>query len=259
MSKAISHPLDAELRDLWQRRHELSEKEWRRLREIIFTVLLPLNYGMYTSLAGHRRQDLIEQFITVRVYMPATAPNYRSKSIHVGALQGEYYRNFLIDVWRQEKRERTRPGKKDDIGETILKGWGEEPDLSLNEIDTLKVAGFSVEGVAKSAGEFLANSPQWVLFFLGLHHCPDEDERVPLSVLARERQIPNYHAKALELGITSERGGFRNYEEFSATRLGRWLGFIGVPINLEHVALMGLMLKILCWVSLYQVKEQGLA
>jgi len=253
------HPLDEELGRLWSRRHAMTPREWQRLHDVVFEILSPVNYTHYGSLPGYSRRDLIAAYFRDRVFLPVTTTRNPCSTVHAGALRRIYYPHYLLDLIRSHKRKREDLGWEEDIGGTESGTETDELDLATTESRVLKQDGYSVEQVAWSATAFLAGNPDWVLIYLGRHHCPEDEDRVPLSTVAREQGIRNYHAKALELGITCERGGFQNYDDFAATRLGRWFEGLGIAIRMENVDLIEAALKILCWVALTKVRELGFA
>ncbi len=245
------HLLDKELETLWIRRDRLTEPEWARLREIVFLVLSKRNFSHYGSLQGYPQEDLIEDFFTRKVFEPVTKAAYQAaRAMHAGALCA-FFVNFLNDAIDVEHREPASSALGVDDPEAALRNHADCAKLDEGGIKAiLDAAGLSVDKVAQSAERFLAGSEEWVRVYLGMHYCPDDDEAVPLIHVAARWEIPSHHHRAVLLGITWPRGGFQNYDQFSATLLGGWVTGLGIRVDVESIELIETALKMLCVAAL---------
>lgn len=255
--------LDERLNDLWQRRDQLTPAEGEELYRLVHRILGEQRVAEYASLPGCSPEELVTDFFADKVYLPATRSAYQVSSVHSGALC-VYYRRYLRDRIRGGADGGAAPGRPASSGsehdaETAaaedIPDSPREPDLP----ELLQEQGLSLEQVAQAAlnllnaqGRWQPLQPDgwWIRLYLGLHYCPDKEVAMPLSALAREYDIPAYHYKARQLGITWPRGGFQGLEAFAGTVLGQWIGSLGIPLQPEQTALLYGVLRILCCTAL---------
>ncbi len=250
-----THPLDAELRDLWSRRRDLDDGGWTRLYEIATTVLM--NYKP-RELAGlpEDRDVYVLEFFQDKVFRLDSL----SRCDHVGALR-LYYQHYLRDLIRskwarashevadEHDPERESPPSLDEATEATASRL--DPFVELAE------AGFAPIEVAESASAWLAASEEWVPLFVALSNCPDAWLSEPLVHLARRKGIKSQAYKAGKLGF-NWRGG--DVDGFADTLIGRWIvESLGIELVPENSLLILGALKILCFQALSWAEQQEAA
>jgi hypothetical protein len=151
----------------------------------------------------------------------------------------------------------------DSITEMLLEGPADMPlklpvDSVLRDV-VLQYTGVDLERVVQGAADFLhgkgewadlANDAWWMRLYLRCHFCPESEDAIPMSQIARRYSVPSYHSKAIKLGVTVPKGRDAALEAFRDSYRGRWLVSVGVPIDPEHLLEMSVSLKILCAVAL---------
>ncbi len=252
---SANHPLDAELRDLWNRRRDLDQAGWTRLYEISATVLR--NYKP-RELAGlpEDREVYVLDFFQDKVFRLDSL----SRCDHVGALR-LYYQHYLRDLIRSKQAraghevadehdpERESPPSLDEARDAAA--GNPDPFVELTE------AGFALTEVAASASAWLAASEEWVRLFVALSNCPDATRSEPLVYLARRKGIKSQAYKAEKLGF-NWRGG--DVDGFAGTLLGRWIvDSLGIELIPENSPLILGVLKILCFEALSWAEQQEAA
>ncbi|EDN66142.1 hypothetical protein BGP_0548 [Beggiatoa sp. PS] len=119
-----------------------------------------------------------------------------------------------------------------------------EPEIDENHLSSQKgTLQFALEQeIRPAAQQFLHENEEWVLLYLAHNACLEKGK--PLSKLEKIYQIPNYHHKARQLGITRKKGEFENgYEK---TLLGKWLLSLSLSLEKDNFADIEVALKILC-------------
>lgn len=118
--------------------------------------------------------------------------------------------------------------------------------LRLSALYTAAQAFLAAEG--EWAG--LAEKIWWIQLYLREYFCPDREHATPMSTLAREYQIPSYHYRALELGVTVPLDPAKAAKCFHGSLRARWLKSVGIPVDADHRAEVAVALKVLCIAAL---------
>jgi hypothetical protein len=247
--------LDERLGDLWYRRDTLTDAEWHELCQLVRRILSSVSYPHYSELQD-LPEECIDMFCTDKVFWAAKQPQYQARRMHAGALIGDLYPHYLIDLIRAKKRHQ----------EPLVTALPEAPEQdssasieqlcgAVDERDHLYELGLAPEQIRQAAQRFLETQEEWARLYLARHHCPDPKSAVPLSRLAEDYEIASYHYKARQLGIAFPKGGFGNYEDFAGTDLGQWVTGLGVEVNSENQKAVDEVLQILCLAALNWYKE----
>lgn len=270
MSKRFRE-LDETLRDLWRQRDQLTQHEWFELYELTHRILSAQGFSEYASLPQDAPKDLIDGFFEDKVYLPTTSPDYQPNAIdHSGAL-GVFYRRYLISRIRQiQSQTRQFPpdgGDEPESGDALAqipdpRGADQEPEDNFVEPSLEEWLGkhqLSLKQVVQAALDFLCargdwrhleEDRHWIRLYLSQHHCPDQDEAIPLATLAARNDIPSYDYRARKLGITWSKRGFESPEAFAQTLLGQWIAALNIPIQPECQTAICAAQSVLCHVAL---------
>lgn len=253
-----------ELSELWARRDRLSEKEWHRLYELVMTTLAcsPPGEEYGEVLSREAEAAWRDSFFTDKVLMPATAGNAAmSRELTPGGLR-HFYRNYLRDQLRKVKRRREQQGydgSEEDIAHNTPGPWSVADGQSEDDCECFgDDEQENDEAIQRSAREFLQGSEDWVVVYLALHFCNGR-ERLPLSKIHQQFQIPSYHYKARQLGIAPPRGGFDELEEFRQTLIGGWLSDNGVDLDPERREPIRRAFDLLCLEAFREATRRELA
>lgn len=261
--------LNQHLRDLWSRRTTLSAAEWETLYTIVYRVLKPKYRSLVAELAM-TPDEAIADFFADKVF--ALADN-ATEVYYSGAL-GVFYMRYLISLQRDpyvQLRVPPDPDAEDFAAELTGLPWNtfnqavtSEPSAStvpsqrLRD-DVAQLLGIALEDITREARDFLngqghwsalADESHWIRLYLRCHQCPDQEDAIPVSTLARRHQIPSYHDRAVKIGVTVPKRQDAALEAFRASYRGQWLNHLGIPVDPEHVEEMSLALKMLCLVAL---------
>jgi hypothetical protein len=223
-------------------------------------------------LSAEDRKAWRDSFFADKVLMPAVAGNgAMSRELTPGGL-GVFYRNYLRDQVRKVRR---RPeyqgyeGAEDDLvdegtvsADSPMQDASGASDRDAPDACSIDPSAFS-EGldtgaVRERAAEFVTEAEDWVVIYLALHFCGGRD-RLPLSKIHQQFQIPSYHYKARELGIAPPRGGYEELEAFGKTMLGRWLQDCGVALDPDRIETIRQAFDLLCLEAFREAGERGLA
>lgn len=226
MHMITSHPghclktdnnIDQRLAELWGNRARLDEAGWGELYRIILQVLMRSRARELAALT-QEREEYIHKFFLLKVFEPARHDS--SPVRHAGALH-EYFRRFLLDEIRGLKIRDTVP--LDDADHAEEDSVSTQPSGAHFGPHYPKAVecGFNEEEAFHSAQHFLRAAESWVVLYLSLHFCPDDDDAMPLSRLAQRYRIASYHYRAKQLGITARKGELP--ETYGETMLGGWL------------------------------------
>ena len=250
-----THPLDAELRDLWSRRRDLDEAGWTRLYAIAMTVLMNCKPRELAGLPEDR-DVYIAEFFQDKVFRLDSL----SRCDHVGALR-LYYQRYLRDLIRnRQARASHEVADGHDPAHESPPSLDGAPDTAASGLDPfveLVEAGFAPTEVATSARAWLAASEEWVRLFVALSNCPDATRSEPLVHLAKRKGIKSQAYKAEKLGF-NWRGG--DLDGFAGTLLGRWIvDSLGIELIPENSPLILGVLKILCFEALSWAEQQEAA
>jgi hypothetical protein len=264
-----------ELADLWARRDRLNQAEWARLYDLVMQALAwsaPPREEASLVLGAEGRQAWRDSFFADKVVMPAIAGNSAmSRELTPGGL-GVFYRNYLRDQVRKTKRRPEYQGYKgaeDDLVDegTVSATPPMEDGSDTSDGDSADACsidpsafseGLDAAAIRESARGFLEEADDWVVIYLALHFCHGRD-RLPLSKIHQQFQIPSYHYKARELGIAPPRGGYEDFEAFGDTMLGRWLQDCRVPLDPDRIETIRQAFDLLCLEAFREASDRGLA
>jgi len=252
------------LAQLWRHRSQFSEdKEWEQLYQLVYRVLKRSRCSELESLPLDIT-DYIDGFFCNKVYLPATKPNFEDKELFSEYVLIVFFRHYLRDILDDAYLKRTDPlplenESNDNESDKHFQRKYTQDELMLfqapqtqDELMLLREEGLELKQVSKSARQFLRKSEEWVRLYLALHTCPDKEDRLPLRKLAKIYQIPAYHCRAKQLGITRselEHG----YEK---TLIGQWLLSLDILLISENQYVIEVVLKILCWEALSIYKKK---
>ena len=229
--------------ELWHSRERLDEAGWAGLYQVTHELLASCSVKSFVAELGDRKA-LIDDFFHDKIFM--TAGSGGGVPFSGGALC-QYFRRYLTDRTRNAWDAHRVSG---DEAETIYENCDCEPEEDTDQI--LEEIGLKVSQVAESARGFLETLAESDRIYLFFSACADEAEA--LSSLAKRFRIPSYHHRAKRLGITREKGQLEaGYEE---TQIGGWLSrSLGIGITADHSREILAALKILCLVSLSELKD----
>jgi hypothetical protein len=249
---------DVRLDDLWRRRIDLTETEWKQLYELVYSILHRQQrrfVSQYRTLSasGLTEDDLIEDYFCDGVFGRA-AKSSVGRYIHAGGLI-RFYSNYLIDRLREHSR--SRQGDTESWDDARVRGEvSDQPCAEQDQVEqVLKEAGLEPVSVMESATKFLTEIETWALLMLGRSVCPDPDDAEPLYRLAREAAIPSYAARARKLGITVGRTRFGEPSIVRGSLLQGWIESFDIEIADENQAVIIALLQILCQAALIMVAE----
>ncbi len=128
-----------------------------------------------------------------------------------------------------------------------------DAELKPKYVNSFFYAGLKLKSVKSSARDFFFENKEWVNLYLSLNTCVDDKTQIPLFKLAELHQIPSYHYRAKDLGITRKKGQFE--EGYEKTILGKWLLSLGLSTKIENRGAIEVAFKILCWEALSFTKK----
>ena len=260
-----------ELAELWARRDQLDEPEWARLYELVMNALAasPPREEWTDPLSAEPARAWRDSFFADKVLNPAIAGNAAmSRELTPGGLP-HFYRNYLLDQIRKVNRRHEYQGyegSEEDLADPASVGGGqavaEWPGKPTDEGGECSIAvgdcSFDTAMIEDGARDFLKGSEDWVVVYLALHFCGGRD-RLPLSRIHQQFQIPSYHHKARQLGIAPPRGGYEELAQFESTMIGRWLKGLGIELIPEKAELIQQAFDFLCLEAFRQARSRGLA
>lgn len=245
---------DVRLDDLWRRRIDLTESEWKQLYDLVYAIL----HGQQRRFSSHYRTltatglsetDLIGDYFAYEV-MGKAARTSPTRFIHAGGL-AFFYKNYLISRIRESRTDATAWIDRRDLGGPDMERCAETAQVE----HVLAKADLDPKLVSESATRFLRTAEPWVLIMLGHSVCPDPDDAVPLYQLAREAGIPSYADRARKLGITVGRARFGEPEAIRESLLRDWVESFGIETADGSQAVIHALLQILCQAALIMVAE----
>ncbi|MCA1779510.1 MAG: hypothetical protein LC637_09045 [Xanthomonadaceae bacterium] len=235
---------DAQLSDLWARRGDLSEREWGELYQRVMAALASGRNDFEQSLAGghpKNAEELRHAFFVHKIATPALLPGYVPRpQLSAGGVRAFYF-NFLRDEHDRRKRRPEQQLPHDNDARMADPAAEHEACEARGHRP-----GFDRDALEKSARKFLRKSEYWVVLYLALHFCHGR-ERLPLSKIQYQYQIPSYHYKAKLLGIAPPRGGYTGFAGFSKTMLGRWLADNAIPLQEDKMDIIRSAFDVLCF------------
>lgn len=240
---------DARLTDLWSRRETLGQAEWSELYQQVWRALARAHAPELAGLPMER-EEYIQKYFLLKVFEPATYGN--TAPHHSGALKA-WFRRFLVDELRAWGYRKTDSLDGDDGDAAQVQGttYATTPSLPDHTADDCRP---SEAAAAAQAKDFFAATEPWVRLYLALHFCPDAEDALPLSVLARRYQVNAYHHRARRLGISRHKDN--TPADYGDTLLGAWLVQVtGEPIHASHMDCYRRVLAILCLVAIHLETE----
>ena len=242
--------VDNRLVQLWERRDELTEAEWEELYKLIFGILKRSAPSILRSLP-ESKEHYIQDFFLLKVFEPVK----RNSASPYGANElCAYFNNYLRDVNRGASLRTTDYVEDyDKVERTCEYAHDDAVPVDGEFFDY----GFSHQDVHQRANLFLAQLDDIGRIYLALHACADEEDDgsdfEPLYKLAKRLNIPSYHYRAHQLGITRKKGEFG--DDYESTQIGQWLAKgLGLELTANPAVLTAL--KILCLESLQQYQQE---
>jgi hypothetical protein len=235
---------DVRLPDLWSRREMLDPAEWTELYQLVWRALAHAHVPELANLPMER-EEYIQKFFLLKVFETTTFSN--AAPHHSGALKA-WFRRFLIDELRAWGYRKTDSLDGDEGGHPEAQAVAAElhthfPDPAADDCRQAEAR------AATQAAGFLATAEHWVRLYLALHFCPDAEDALPLSVLARRYRVNAYHHRARKLGITLHRDSLT--ADYGDTLIGAWLVTVtGEPIHSSQMDCYRRALAILCLVAI---------
>jgi hypothetical protein len=240
---------DARLTDLWSLRETLGQAEWSELYQQVWCALA---HAHAPELAGlpMEREEYIQKYFLLKVFEPATYGN--AAPHHSGALKA-WFRRFLVDELRAWGYRKTDSLDGDEAGHPEAEAAAAGSHAHFHDPAADDCHQSDVRAANQAAG-FFAESEPWVRLYLALHFCPDAEDALPLSVIAKRYQVNAYHHRARKLGITLHRDSL--VADYGSTRIGAWLMAItGAPIHPSQMDCYRRALGILCLEAIRQELE----
>ena len=235
---------DNRLVQLWERRDELTEAEWEELYKLILSILKRSAPSILRSLP-ESKEHYIQDFFLLKVFEPA---KHNSDSPRGANELCSYFKNYLIDVYRGASLRTT--DYVEDYDE-VERSCDNAHDDTVPADGEFFDYGFSHQDVHQRANLFLNQLDDIGRIYLALHACADAPE--PLYKLAARLNIPSYHYRAHQLGITRKKGEFG--DDYESTLIGQWLAKV-LGLELTANTAVHTALKILCLESLQQYQHE---
>ncbi|AKS41373.1 hypothetical protein [Wenzhouxiangella marina] len=259
-----------ELAGLWARRDALDEAEWTRLHALVMAELAaaPPGEEFDAVLSRENASAWRDSFFADKVLMPAIRGNAAmSRELTRGGLR-VFYRNYLRDQLRKIGRRREvqgYEGAEDNVPDAVNHNPAFiDPSASIQASTDLTCPIDDSDGdrdgnpLQASAIAFMRGAENWVVVYLALHFCGGRD-RLPLSKVHQQFQIPSYHYKARQLGIAPPRGGFESFSEFGETMIGQWLSTNGIELDEDNIEAIRQAFDRLCLAAFHEARDRGLA
>jgi len=253
------------LKELWERRSQLTNAEWEQLYQLVFSVL-KRSRGACPEL-GSLPSDIkhyIDCFFCDKVFLPTTKPTFEDNELHAKhaliVFFSRYLRDHLDDPYLKRALPLEDESNDNDSDEHFQTAYTPDELIRFQTTDTpnelmlLREVGLDSKQVTESARKFIKKSEKWVRLYLALHTCPNKEDRLPLKHLAENYQIPAYHSRARQLGITRKKGEFE--QGYEKTLIGQWLVSMNISLNKENQQLIEAAFKILCWEALSIYKKK---
>ncbi|MDM8561065.1 hypothetical protein [Candidatus Parabeggiatoa sp. HSG14] len=246
--------METRLQELW-RKEPRNNEEWDELYRLIVSTI---KHGKKCSVLNILPES-IDTHIQNYIVDIALKRIGHSKLYHDAALK-IFFCNYLKDIL---KKSDTQPwinvqylGQENVEGDEILSPLKKvTPDQSV--LSLLQEVRLSIEQVKKSAQQFFQKNEEWVYLYLAYNACLEKGEpllKLSLVELSKFYQIPNYHRKARQLGITRKKDQFE--EGYEKTLLGAWFVSLGLFPKKENITEIEIALKILCNEALLLVDEK---
>lgn len=204
---------DARLLALWHS-PTLDEKQWTELYQRVRAQLLRAHAPELEALADDR-EDCICDFFTQKVLFNARGPLQHANVLN------RYFRRYLLDRIDERRRAPLPLSALFDDDERVEAVLPACPSgIDDDAFERLRQAsGLEAAAVAAAARAFLEALDDDDFAYLVLHQCPDNG--MPLSKVAKSRQIAAYHHRARKLGITLRKAD--TPADYARSQLGRWL------------------------------------
>jgi len=220
-----------ELSDYWNRRPNLSKKEWERFFLLVRASLMNCSAPQLKNLPEDREVYVLE-FFEEKIY---TKVQRTYHELQVGALR-EFFRRFLITKIRLLPNTiQMSSFDDDDGGETFASSIPDPNPGNSLIVDFLNET--PKEALLNFVDEFIAGLEQRHCRMLVGHYCSDK----PIPMYKLFAGVNGYDYQAQRLGV---KGGYRlGYEN---TLIGKWMQSIGVSPSSDNLELVHFLLKVLC-------------
>jgi hypothetical protein len=243
------------LQDMWPRRHELTQKEWGQLFQVITQILNGCNDSRMKQLFGSKKAAITD-FFTDKVFNPSRTPKDKRpasyyKLEHSNTLLS-YFKNFLTDCARKQNN---RDQHESHPEEDELNNFPDSAATACPEqYDD------NEQNIADSAQAFLqqtAQEPRWEWVPTYLHWCFCTGQ-ITAQNFAKAAEMPAYAYRLRRLGISLMRADIA-WEGYENTLLGRWLNTtLGIDTrHQENIDEIHNVFKILCREAFLYVETQG--
>jgi hypothetical protein len=236
----------AELTDYWNRRPNLSEKEWTRFYLLVRGTLMHASAPQLKSLPENREAYVVEFFQDKFLFTTPRAEH----DLTEGSVRN-FFRNYLIDKIRSLPGTTQASAFDDEDGESFVaripEPESEEHELRefLNEVPP--------EALASSAIEFVATLDDRHRLMLAGHYCADDP--IPMSTLFKG--VNGYHYQAQKLGVTADKGS-RNFAGYEHTLIGKWMRSLGVTPQPDNLVIVHFLFKTLCYHAQWDTSGQAI-
>lgn len=224
----------AELTDYWNRRPNLSEKEWTRFYVLVRGTLINASAPQLASLSEDREVYIAEFFQDKIFHTVPVAPH----ELLEGGIR-KFFRNYLIDKIRAAPNTIPTSAYDDDDEPFVAR-------IADNRSEEDEIREFlttvSVDKLADSATDFIAGLEERHRLMLAQHYCADLP--VPMSTLFAG--VNGYHYQAQKLGVTVGQRS-RGFEGYEHTLIGQWMGSLGVTPAPDNLVVVHFLLKTLCY------------
>lgn len=225
----------AELTDYWNRRPNLSEKEWTRFYVLVRGTLMNASAPQLASLPEGREVYIAEFFQDKFLYTTPKADH----DLMEGTVRN-FFRNYLLDKIRGLPNTVQTSTFDDDDDEPFVARIPapESEDRELREF----LNEVPVETLTKSASDFFDSLEERHRLMLAQHYCADNP--VPMSTLFKG--VNGYHYQAQKLGVTVGKGS-KNFLGYEHSLIGQWMYSLGVMPRPDNLSIVHFLLKMLCF------------
>ena len=226
----------AELTDYWNRRPNLSEKEWTRFYVLVRGTLMNASAPQLASLPEEREVYIAEFFQDKFLY---TTP----KSEH-DLMEGtvrNFFRNYLLDKIRALPNTIQTSTFDDDDDESFV-ATDSRPEKTKIANCASSSTKFPWKRLTKSASDFFDSLEERHRLMLAQHYCADDP--VPMSTLFKG--VNGYHYQAQKLGVTVGKGS-KNFLGYEHSLIGKWMCSLGVMPRPDNLGIVHFLLKMLCF------------
>lgn len=250
-ASAAPNSRDRTIQDYWRRRASgLSSQEWEHFYRLVLPILMATQLPpRYADPAA--RRDLVVAFFSDKIFAnAATSKSGPLENVH--ALH-RFLKNYATDLDRSDKSALGDAPAAHDWEDNLPSG-ADGAQVCRVSAALLSEAGIEIAQVEASATQFIGELDSGEVSYLGLNTCADDDEREPLSGIARRLALgSSYHYKARLLGITRSKG--ETYKGYETTKIGKWLLSLGAELREDWQDELAVLLMLLCLKVNQQFRE----